>query len=255
MSFSTIKDFYDRPPVHATESTFHKLKAIMPLFKPNDGGFFLDIACHDGEKTIALKRLIAPKLIVGIDFESAALSEAKNRGIPCVAIDLNQNESLPFPDASFDCIHAGEIIEHLFSPDLLLTEIARLLKPAGFAVITTPNLASWRNRIALLIGWQPFETEVSTLYFVGNPRTPQTIMSGHIRVFTVKALMELVDLHGLSVDRMIGFPIGIPNSLFARLTAMVDYFVEKFFPMMCDSILIRVSRKINPSGEGKSGRS
>jgi SAM-dependent methyltransferase len=253
MSFSTIKDFYDRPPVHATESTFRKLKAIIPLFEPNQGGFFLDIACHDGEKTVAIQRLLAAKQTIGIDFEGAALLEAKKRGIPSVAIDLNQKASLPFPDASFDCIHAGEVIEHLFSPDLLLMEIARLLKPSGFAVVTTPNLASWRNRIALLLGWQPFETEVSTLYFVGNPRVSRGILTGHIRVFTVKSLIELVNMHGLAVDQMVGFPNGIPNSFFTRFLAVVDFLVQKLFPTMCDSIMIRVSRKKYLSGEGKPG--
>jgi SAM-dependent methyltransferase len=255
MSFSTIKDFYDRPPVHATISTFHKLNAIMPLFEPNYGGSFLDIACHDGEKTVALQKLMASKQTIGIDFEGAALLEAKKRGIPSVAIDLNQKASLPFPDASFDCIHAGEVIEHLFSPDLLLMEIARLLKPSGFAIVTTPNLASWRNRIALLLGWQPFESEVSTVFIVGNPRAPRAIMSGHIRLFTVKALQELVDQYGLAIDRMVGFPSGIPNSFFTRLMAVVDYFIQKLFPTMCDSIMIRVSKKINISVDGKTGRS
>jgi SAM-dependent methyltransferase len=254
MSFSVIKNFYDRPPVHATESTFHKLAAIMPMFEPNDGGYFLDIACHDGEKTVALRQLLSAERAIGVDFEGDALSEAKKRGIPCVAIDLNQKASLPFPDASFDCIHAGEVIEHLFSPDLLLMEIARLLKPAGFAVITTPNLASWRNRIALLIGWQPFESEVSTIYIVGNPRAPRGIMAGHIRLFTFNSLRELADLHGLCIERVVGFPIGIPKSLFTRLMAVVDFLVQKLFPTMCDSIMIRVSRKNGFPGEGQSAR-
>ena len=248
MSFSVIRDFYDRPPVQATESTFHKLKAIMPLFDPNRGGSFLDIGCHDGEKTAALGRLLAADRTIGIDFEGAALSDAQKRGIPAVALDLNQKASLPFPNSSFDCIHAGEVIEHLFSPDLLLTEIVRLLKPTGYAVITTPNLASWRNRIALFLGWQPFGTEVSTVFIVGNPRAPRGIMSGHIRLFTTKAFLELVNLHGLSVDRMIGFPVGMPMTFFTHLTAAVDFLVQKLFPTMSDSILIRVSKKNSAVG-------
>jgi SAM-dependent methyltransferase len=243
MPEEAIRNFYDRPPVHATESTFRKLNAILPFFTQGQGGRFLDIACHDGEKTITLRRLTAATLTIGTDFESIALSEARARGIPCVAIDLNRTTSLPFPDGSFNFIHAGEIIEHLFSPDILLMEIHRLLAPDGYAVITTPNLASWRNRIALMLGWQPFETEVSTRYIVGNPRTPRAVMSGHIRMFTARALMELVDIYGFTVDQLAGFPIGVPSSFVTHVTTWVDRIVQKVFPMMCDSIIIKVLRK------------
>ncbi len=243
MAFSVIRDFYDRPPVHATRSTIRKLNAVIPLFDPNSGGAFLDIACHDGEKTIALRRYLDAEFTVGVDFEGQALTEAERKGIPVVAFDLNQKASIPFADASFDCIHAGEIIEHLFSPDLLLKEITRLLKPSGYAVITTPNLASWRNRIALLLGWQPFDTEVSSIFIVGNPRAPRGIMSGHIRVFTWKALSELVDLYGLRIQKLQGYAIGEPISLFTRVLGVVDRIIQRFFPTMCDSILIKVMRK------------
>jgi SAM-dependent methyltransferase len=255
MGYSVIKDFYNRPPLHATEETPRKLNALLPFFEPEEGGSFLDIACHDGEKTIALRRRLAATRTVGIDFESAALVFARKRGIACAAVDLNQNTPLPFPDASFDCIHAGEVIEHLFSPDLLLREIARLLKPSGYAVITTPNLASWRNRIALLAGWQPFDTEVSTAYIVGNPRASRGVLSGHIRVFTAKALIELVGLHGLSIRRRAGYPSGRPVSLFTLATAGIDWLVSNLCPMLSDLIFIKVQKKGGSSAAGTPGRS
>jgi SAM-dependent methyltransferase len=256
MNISVIKGFYNRPPDKTTASILNKLQTILTLFDRDCGGSFLDIGCHTGEKTVVLQRFLAAKPAIGVDFECAALSEARRRGIPCAAIDLNQKAILPFPDTSFDCIHAGEVIEHLYSPDLLLREIYRLLKPAGYAVITTPNLASWRNRIILLLGWQPFGTEVSTVFVVGNPRASRGSLPGHIRVFTVRALKELADLHGLAVDRMIGCPNGIPNSFFTRLTAIMDLLSQKYFPTMSDSILIRVSKKTGAAGGGgASGRS
>jgi SAM-dependent methyltransferase len=254
MAFSVIKDFYHRPTVRTTEVTFHQLKASLPLFDPNRGGLFLDIACHDGTKTLLLQRRIAAQLTVGTDFEGDALSSAHRMGIACAAIDLNRKLPLPFPAGSFDCIHAGEIIEHLFSPDLLLGEISRLLKPDGYAVITTPNLASWRNRIVLCLGWQPFNTEVSTSFFVGNPRTERGLLAGHIRVFTFRALSELAGLYGLSIQKMIGCSLGRPASLFTRLMAVIDRLVEIVFPEMCDDLMIRVCKTPGSSGTGSPTR-
>lgn len=45
----------------------------------------------------------------------------------------------PFPDSSFDIVVCREMIEHVQSPAKLLSEIWRLLKPWGYALITTPN--------------------------------------------------------------------------------------------------------------------
>jgi SAM-dependent methyltransferase len=255
MSFSIIQDFYKRPPDHPSQNTFRMLNAMEPFFDSGCGGSFLDIACHDGEKTTALMRRISADLTVGVDFEGAALARAHRRGIAAVAVDLNQKASLPFPEASFDCIHAGEIIEHLFSPDALLREIHRLLKPSGYAVITTPNLASWRNRIALLLGWQPFGTEVSTEFHVGNPRAYRGVLPGHIRVFTARALRELAGKYGLAVDRTAGIHSGVPNSLLTRITAAIDILVHSLSSSLSDTTLIRVSRTGRPDGEGAAGRS
>jgi SAM-dependent methyltransferase len=121
------------------------LALLEGLEHPSDLGQLLDIGCYDGDKTNAIPRVIGSDGVVGVDFEGTPLHAAQRKGIQAVAADLDVDAPLPFADGSFDCIHAGEVIEHFFSPDLLLSEIARLLKPGGYAVITTPNLASWRK--------------------------------------------------------------------------------------------------------------
>lgn len=86
-----------------------------------------------------------------------------------------------------------DVIEHLFDIDRLLFEVKRMLKPGGIAVITTSNLASWYNRLSLLFGWQPFWTEVSTKFVIGNPLRERRAKCGGImpsgqRIFTPLAL-------------------------------------------------------------------
>ncbi len=43
-------------------------------------------------------------------------------------------------DASFDCVYAGEIIEHSWHPGDMVRECARILKPGGFLLLDTPNV-------------------------------------------------------------------------------------------------------------------
>ena len=54
-------------------------------------------------------------------------------------IDIVSNiTNIPVEDASFDAILCSEVFEHLPDPLLALDEFARLLKPGGKLIITTP---------------------------------------------------------------------------------------------------------------------
>jgi SAM-dependent methyltransferase len=60
--------------------------------------------------------------------------------VPLIDADLNQ--TWPFADSSFDVAMAVEILEHLENPRWFFREIARVLKPRGVAVVSTPNITS-----------------------------------------------------------------------------------------------------------------
>jgi SAM-dependent methyltransferase len=54
---------------------------------------------------------------------------------------------LPFRDAAFEALFAGELIEHLPDPAAGTREFQRVLKPGGILVLTTPN----RRRLANVV--------------------------------------------------------------------------------------------------------
>lgn len=47
--------------------------------------------------------------------------------------------SIPFPDNHFDIVMSSEVIEHTPDPPAAIREMARVVKPGGHLVITTPN--------------------------------------------------------------------------------------------------------------------
>lgn len=61
------------------------------------------------------------------------------------------NEPIALPGASFDTVAALEVIEHLENPRHFFRGIARLLKPRGLLVVTTPNCESLRAAASLLV--------------------------------------------------------------------------------------------------------
>lgn len=82
-------------------------------------------------------------------FESAAeyigldtLSSGHNHANSDIDI-LYDGEIIPLPDRSMDSVVSFEVLEHLFNPKKALGEIARVLKPGGNLLITTPF--SWEE--------------------------------------------------------------------------------------------------------------
>lgn len=66
-------------------------------------------------------------------------------------IEQDLNLSIANHDAQFDVIIAAEVIEHLENPRLMIRELFRLLRPAGTAIVSTPNNESWRSILALIV--------------------------------------------------------------------------------------------------------
>lgn len=118
-------------------------------------------------------------------------------GINYIAMPVEKLDELPV--GPFKCIVMAEVIEHLYDPDRLLDVILKTLVPGGVLVISTPNLSGFLNAFSLLLGFQPVDTEVSTVYPYGRPFTMGGKCVGHIRVFTLKALKEMLSSHKMNL--------------------------------------------------------
>ena len=190
----------------------------------------LDIGCGTGQITIYLQHKLNARDAFGVDIAEGNIDKAKEQGVKALLCDLN-HEQLPFEDSFFDAVFGGEIIEHVINPDHLLQEVRRTLTRDGVAVFTTPNLASWYNRIVLLLGWQPLDSGTSFDHDVGRPGFLRFGEGGteHLRTWTLRALKELMDINGLKVvnvaaaptkegERKIGFAIRLVGVLDGIMT-------------------------------------
>lgn len=90
----------------------------------------------------------------GMPSKKTILVDIRNKYNPDVVFDLN-SVPLPFKDNFADILFAGEVIEHLLNPFNFLKELNRILKKDGILILSTPNLASFKNRIKLLFGLMP----------------------------------------------------------------------------------------------------
>lgn len=157
----------------------------------------VDIGCGDGMATAVAsahcsKTPGADVTVVGLDWSSVALGRARRRGVPVARASVD-GFGLPLASGSVDVVLMSELIEHLVDTDAALAEAGRVLVPGGTLLLSTPNLAAWYNRVLLALGVQPLFTEVSLRGIYGRPGRE---VVGHLRIFTRRALVELLSATG-----------------------------------------------------------
>ena len=108
----------------------------------------LDLGGRDG--TLTRYYCNNNKVTIG-DIDEKALSYAKDNYDVETEI-INLNETLPFPDNSFDYVVMAEVLEHLPYPMITLGEIKRVLKKDGQLIGNLPLAYHLKDRIQILRG-------------------------------------------------------------------------------------------------------
>ena len=92
----------------------------------------LDAGCGGGRNTIAMGRLNAASA-VGVDLGEKGLQDARRRaeGMPNVQFQQASVLDLPFADNAFDLVWCAGVLMHTANEDLVLDELARVVKPGG----------------------------------------------------------------------------------------------------------------------------
>lgn len=171
----------------------------------------LDVGCDDGERTGSFATAARAKHVFGLETVAEQAAKARLRGIDVEVADAAAG--LPYAEESLDLIVSNQVIEHLADPDLFVSEVARVLRRGGTAVVSTESLSSWHNMFALALGWQPFSlTNVSSIG--GGLGNPAAVHRGvvharpaswrHVHVFAYRGLRELFEGHGLEAGEVLG---------------------------------------------------
>ena len=158
----------------------------------------LDLGCRSGALT---RHFLEGNSVVGLDVDAAALEKATALGIE--PVQANVEEPLPFEDASFDAVVAGELFEHLQFPDALVEEVRRVLRPGGVLVGSVPNAFRVQSRLRFLRGRPPEDDPTHLRMF--SPNAMHDLLGGFERVQLSYVGGRYVRLHARLLARDLVF--------------------------------------------------
>ncbi|HJU94044.1 MAG TPA: methyltransferase domain-containing protein [Pyrinomonadaceae bacterium] len=94
----------------------------------------LDVGCGTGANLIMLSKYGDAE---GVDISEDALAFCRERGLDKVR--LGAGEALPYEDATFDLVTAFDVVEHMDDDLAGLSEMQRVLRPGGRALLFVPT--------------------------------------------------------------------------------------------------------------------
>lgn len=153
------------------------------------GESVLDLGCGDGA---LIKQLAAERggRCIGIELDPANVLAAIKNGVNVIQSNLEAGLA-GFEDGSFDHVVLSRTLQTMRHTQGILTEMLRVGREA---VVSFPNFAYWKNRMAVMSGHMPVSDDLPYQWF----DTP------NVRFFTIADFDDLCATMGVTVrERMV----------------------------------------------------
>ena len=130
---------------------------LLPSLVP--GQALLDVGCGPGTITLDLARRVAPGQVSALDRSAEVIAEAEAArsaaAVTNVAFSVGDVYGLDHDDATFDVVHAHQVLQHLSDPSRALSEMRRVLRPGGTVAVRDSDYGAfvWSPADARLDRW------------------------------------------------------------------------------------------------------
>jgi SAM-dependent methyltransferase len=163
------RGFFDDLDNYHFEKLHHLLRLVD--FNGYPGRQVLEVGCGAGVDLARFAK--GGARVTGVDLAPSAIDLARAnfeqqglRGDFRVA----NGEQLPFEDGSFDLVFAHGVVQYTASPERLVEEGRRVLKPGGEAIFQVYNRISWLNALSKLmkVGLEHEDAPVLLKFSIGE---------------------------------------------------------------------------------------
>jgi ubiquinone/menaquinone biosynthesis C-methylase UbiE len=130
---------------------------LLPSLSP--GMSLLDVGSGPGTITLDLAARLAPGRVTALERTAEALdltrAEADRAGATNVDFVVGDAHALDLPDATFDAVHAHQVLQHLADPVSALAEMGRVCRPGGVVAARDGDYAAftWYPQVPELDEW------------------------------------------------------------------------------------------------------
>ena len=142
---------------HSWRTVDNSAAYLVPHLHP--GATILDVGSGPGTITIDLAGRVRPGRVIGIDASPDVVAQAAglaaSEGVANVEFRIGDAYALEFDDATFDVVHAHQVLQHLGRPVDALVEFRRVLKPGGVLAVRDVDYGGviWNPPSAGLTRW------------------------------------------------------------------------------------------------------
>ena len=190
--------------LQAHSRRYHSWWTSEMLKRTTDSGIWLDLGCGTGWNLSVLQRMKYKRKGIGIDISNGMLRYAKEKKFEVLRGDA---QVLPFRDGTFNGVLAKGVLHHLPDVEQAVSEISRVLKSGGVAVMVDPNPNLFRK-------FQKFQKNRESHFSPMHRSIPLTeyksFISGHL---------EIVDLHFFG---LLAYPLAFPDILPFKLISKLS---------------------------------
>jgi 2-polyprenyl-3-methyl-5-hydroxy-6-metoxy-1,4-benzoquinol methylase len=180
-SYPEFREYFQNYPLKQSRDSSHDY--VRRLVGSNQD--VLDVACGEGALAAELQR--NGNRVTGVDLLGDVSHPEAFEGYYSADLEQGLADVIDrLEDRQFDCVLLLDILEHLKSPDTLLMQCHRMLRPSGRLIVSLPNVAVITVRLALLFGRFDY-AERGVL-----DRT-------HVRFFTRKTARRVLEDHGFDI--------------------------------------------------------
>jgi ubiquinone/menaquinone biosynthesis C-methylase UbiE len=131
---------------------------LLPRLRP--GMRLLDVGCGPGTISMDLADLVGPSgRVTALERTDEALdlarAEAARRGTVNVDFAVGNVQALDLDDASFDVVHAHQVLQHVDDPVAALREMKRVCRPGGLVAARDSDYGAfaWYPELPELDDW------------------------------------------------------------------------------------------------------
>lgn len=150
---------------HSWRTAANSAAYLLDSLKPDMS--ILDVGCGPGTITADLAKLVPQGKVIGLEYAPDVLDQARSHaeegGVKNIEFAVGDVHALKYPDATFDVVHAHQVLQHIHDPVQALREMRRVTKPGGIVAARDSDYSmfTWFPEVEGMDYWQKTYLQVA----------------------------------------------------------------------------------------------